>query len=270
MVELLLPVVLVALALAYATGLRRLWSHTRTARLVGAAPAAAFALALFALLVALVSPLDGAAERDLPAHMVQHLLLLAVAAPLLALSEPVTVVLRALPDRTRRRVTPTVRRIIRGQTSSHGWLVWMVAAFALNSAALVLWHVPALYDAAVRQPAVHALEHVSFLATATLFWWMALGATRRSRRGLGVLAVFAATLPATALGILMTMSRTPWYASYARGAGALRDQQVAGALMWGFGGAALVVGAAALFASWLASMDRADRARVHRPVVGRT
>jgi cytochrome c oxidase assembly factor CtaG len=122
----------------------------------------------------------------------------------------------------------------------------------------------------LRHPLVHALEHVSFVVTAALFWWMALGATRRSRRGLGVLAVFAATLPATALGISLTLSRAPWYATYGRGAAALHDQQVAGAIMWGFGGAALVVGAAALFASWLASMDRLDEARRHRPVVGRT
>jgi cytochrome c oxidase assembly factor CtaG len=136
----------------------------------------------------------------------------------------------------------------------------MFVAFVLSSAALLLWHAPAPYEAALRHPAVHALEHISFVATATLFWWMALGATRRSRRGLGVLAVFAATLPATALGISMTLSRTPWYSTYGRGAAALHDQQVAGALMWGFGGAALVIGAAGLFATWLASMEKAERA----------
>ncbi len=174
--------------------------------------------------------------------------------------------MRALPVRMRRRVAPAVRRVTRSQTSTHGWLVWMTGAFALSTATLALWHVPELYDAALRHPVVHGLEHVSFVATAALFWWMAFGASRRSHRGLGVLAVFAATLPATALGILMTLARTPWYASYGRGAGALRDQQVAGALMWGFGGSAMVVGAAALFASWLASMDRADRSRAQRPV----
>ena len=73
--------------------------------------------------------------------------------------------------------------------------------------------------------------------------------------------MFAATLPATALGILLTLARTPWYAPYGHGATALRDQQVAGALMWGFGGSALVVGAAALFASWLTNMDRIEEAR---------
>jgi cytochrome c oxidase assembly factor CtaG len=270
MAEVLLPLGLLVLAVAYATGLRRIWANARTARLVGVGPAVAFACALLALLVALTSPLEDAATRELPVHMVQHLLLLAVAAPLLAVSAPVTVVLRALPAAVRRRVAPGVRRITRWQTSPRGWLAWMVAAFVLSTAALFLWHVPAVYDAAVRHPVVHVLEHTTFVATATLFWWMALGATRRSRRGLGVLAVFVATLPATALGILMTMARTPWYAVYGHGAAALRDQQVAGALMWGFGGAALVVGAAALFASWLASMDRAERVGAPRPVVGRS
>jgi putative membrane protein len=268
MVEVLLPLVLAAAAFAYASGLRRLWANARTARLVGRTPAAAFAAALVVMLVALASPLEQTASSELPAHMVQHLLLLAVAAPLLAMSDPVVVMLWALPDGARRRVTPSVRRVIRSQTSGAGWLVWMVVAFALSTAALFAWHVPALYDAAVRHPVVHALEHVSFVATAALFWWMALGATRRSRRGLGVLAVFVATLPATALGILMTLSRTPWYATYGRGAQALHDQQVAGALMWGFGGAALVVGAAALFASWLASMERLEQVQHPARVVG--
>ncbi len=269
MVDVLLPLVLVAVAAVYAIGIRNLWANARTARLVGTGPAVSFALALLVLLVALVSPLDRSASSDLPLHMVQHLLLLAVAAPLFALSEPVVVMLHALPVEKRRRLARPVRRVTRSQTSTHGWLVWMVLAYALSTAALLMWHVPALYDAALRHPVVHGLEHVSFVATAGLFWWMALGASRRSRRGLGVLAVFAATLPATALGILMTMARTPWYPVYGHGAEALRDQQVAGALMWGFGGSALVIGAAALFASWLASMDHADRSRAQRPVAQR-
>jgi putative membrane protein len=256
-----LPLVILVGAFAYAVGIRRLWANARTVRLVSSAQAAAFGAAVVTLLVALESPLESAAARDLPWHMVQHLLLLAVAAPLLAVGEPVTVMTQALPDHMRRKVRPVVRRINRSQTSTRGWLAWTVVAFFLSTAALALWHVPAFYDAAVAHTEVHALEHVTFVATATLFWWMALGASRRSRRGLGVLAVFAATLPATALGILLTLARTPWYAPYGHGATALRDQQVAGALMWGFGGSALVVGAAALFASWLTNMDRIEEAR---------
>jgi putative membrane protein len=261
MVERLLPLVIVAGAFAYAVGIRRLWANARTVRLVGRAQAAAFGAAVVTLLVALESPLEDAAARDLPWHMVQHLLLLAVAAPLLAVGEPITVMTQALPHRLRRSVRSVVRRVSRSQTSTRGWLAWTVVAFTLSTAALTLWHVPALYDEAAAHEGVHVLEHVTFVATAALFWWMALGASRRSRRGLGVLAVFVATLPATALGILLTLARTPWYAPYGHGAAALRDQQVAGALMWGFGGSALVVGAAALFASWLADMDRVERAR---------
>jgi putative membrane protein len=269
MLDTLLVLALVAMAFLYATGLRSLWANARTARLVGAGPASAFAAAITVLLVALTSPFDTVADHNLPVHMIQHLLLLAVAAPLLAVSEPVIVMLHGLPDTTRRRVAPVVRRFTRWQTSPRGWLLWMVAAFGLSTATLFLWHVPAAYDAAVRNDSIHALEHLSFVATATLFWWMALGASRRSMRGAGVLAVFVATLPATALGILMTTSTTPWYSAYGRGAGALRNQQVAGALMWGFGGAAVVVAAAGLFASWLASLERADAAQVRRPVAGR-
>jgi cytochrome c oxidase assembly factor CtaG len=80
--------------------------------------------------------------------------------------------------------------------------------------------------------------------------------------------VFAVTLPATALGISMTLARSPWYPPYGSGAAALRDQQVAGALMWGFGGSALVIGAAVLFASWLTNMDRAEQAHRSRSAVG--
>jgi cytochrome c oxidase assembly factor CtaG len=74
-----------------------------------------------------------------------------------------------------------------------------------------------------------------------------------------VLAVFVTTLPATALGLLMTIGTTSWYAPYGHGASAVRNQQIAGAVMWGIGGIATVAAAAALFAGWLAAMDRAEQ-----------
>jgi cytochrome c oxidase assembly factor CtaG len=155
-------------------------------------------------------------------------------------------------------VQPAWRRVLRSQEGRY-WLAWTAGSFALANVTLALWHVPAFYDAALRHPLVHVAEHATFLATATLFWWMALGAGRRERRGLGVLAVFIASLPATALGVLMTLASTSWYAPYGRGTRAVHDQQVAGAIMWGFGGVALVVAAAALFSAWLLAMDEADR-----------
>ena len=90
-------------------------------------------------------------------------------------------------------------------TGSRG-LAFLVLASA--NLTLATRHLPALYDAAVRNQAVHVLEHVLFVVTATLFWWMVLGAGRRERRGLGVLGVFVATLPATACGVPMTLAAT--------------------------------------------------------------
>jgi putative membrane protein len=255
-----------AVALLYARGIGRIWSTAGDDRIVRRWQVVAFAGGVLALLCALVSPLEQAAHQQLAWHMVQHVVLLSVAAPLLAVGAPLTAALYALPARARRRVQPTWRRLLRSQ-SERGWFAWTAFAFALATLTLAVWHLPTLYDAAVRNDGLHAVEHVSFVTTSMLFWWMVVGAGRTSRRGLGVLGVFVSTLPATALGVLMTLASTSWYAAYGRGPAAVEDQQIAGAVMWGLGGMALVIGAAALFAAWLAGMDRADeRARARAAV----
>ena len=179
-------------------------------RIVSPPQAAAFAGAFVVLLVALEPPLDSVVATNLPAHMVQHVLLLAVVPPLLAASAPFTVGMYALPDA---RAPPRAAGVAWCAPIAGAPLLARVDGVRVRAANLTLaaWHLPALYDAAVRHEAVHVLEHVSFVATATLFWWMVLGAGRRERRGLGVLGVFVATLPATALGVLMTLAATSWY-----------------------------------------------------------
>ncbi|MDQ1432035.1 MAG: putative rane protein [Actinomycetota bacterium] len=258
---------LVGAAFTYAVGVRRIWQSGREPSLVGPGQAAAFAGAIAVLLVALASPLDGEVGANLALHMVQHVLLLAVVPPLLAESAPVTVMLHALPSSVRRRLLPVSRRVARSQNTDAGWLAWTAGAFALATLTLAAWHIPALYDAAVTDDSLHALEHVTFVASATLFWWMVLHGGRRSRRGFGVIAVFVFTLPSTALGVLMTLAETSWYAPYGHGASAVRDQQVAGAVMWGVGGVAVVVSAAALFAAWLTALERADEQQRIRSAV---
>jgi len=261
----------VALAIAgsvllYARGVHEVWRVAGSDRLIRRWQVFAFGGGVAALLVALASPLEQEADVNLVWHMAQHVVLLTVAAPLLAAAAPITAMLYALPPRGRHRLQPTWRRVLRSQ-SDRGWIAWTALSFALANVTLAIWHVPALYDAAVRNDAIHALEHVTFVLTAMLFWWVVLGAGRRSRRGLGVVSVFVATLPATALGVLMTLAHRPWYSVYGHGADALQQQQLAGAVMWGFGGVAMVAAAAALFASWLAEMDRADeRARARAAV----
>ena len=266
MAETVVALVIAGSVLLYARGVRRLRVTAGSGRIIRRWQVFAFAGGVGALLVALASPLEQAADVNLVWHMTQHVVLLTVAAPLLAAAAPITAMLYALPPRARHRVQPAWRRLLRSQ-SDRGWIVWTALAFAVANVTVAIWHVPALYNAAVRSDALHALEHVTFVATAMLFWWMLLGAGRRSHRGFGVIGVFVATLPATALGVLMTLADTPWYPVYGHGADALQQQQLAGAVMWGFGGVAMVAAAAALFASWLADMDRADeRARTRAAV----
>jgi putative membrane protein len=266
MADVAIALAIALLSLLYIRGVRVLWTVAGPGRIIRHWQVYAFAGGVLALLVALASPLEQEAGQTAAWHMVQHVLLLTVAAPLLAASAPLTAWLYALPDRHRQCVQPAWRRILRSQ-SDRGWFVWTAIAFVVANCTLAVWHLPFLYDAAVRNGFVHVAEHVSFVATSMFFWWMVLGAAQRSRRGFGVLGVFLMTLPATALGVLMTMASTPWYDVYGRGATALRDQQIAGAVMWGFAAIAMVAGAAALFAGWLAGMDRADERAATRTAV---
>lgn len=213
------------------------------------------------VLVAVASPLSSAADTSLTAHMVQHVLLLAVASPLLALGAPRPTILRALPEPVRGRVRRAWRPVLRQQ--SRHWLAATVATLVLQAAVMWAWHLPALYDAAERQPLLHGLEHISFLVSSTLFWWV-VTSSRRSRRGVAVLALFAGGLPGTALGAALLLAPRPWYPHYAGGSvgHGLADQQLAGVVMWSFAGLAYVVGAAVLFGRWLADNERRTPARL--------
>jgi putative membrane protein len=189
--------------------------------------AALLAGALVAVL-AVSPPFDAAADSSLVTHMVQHLLLVTVAAPLVGFGLPWA------PGRRR-------------------WGGWAVGGVVLSSAALWGWHAPGPFDAAVQHLPLHVLEHVSFLGTATLLWSVAWGPGRRGRAGVGVLLVFAATVPATGLGAALTLAGRPWYSAYP----SLADQRVAGALMWAAGSVPVLLAAALLFAWWLSSPDAA-------------
>src|SRR5581483_11558298 len=133
-----------------------------------------------------------------------------------------------------------------GGLSRQGWLrgPWRaltdpIVATALQTAALWLWHAPKLFDLALASEAWHAVQHLSFLVSALLFW-SAMLAQSRGRRGLGtaVICLFATSVVSGALGALMALSASPWYAPYAAlGMGAFgltpaEDQQLAGLIMW--------------------------------------
>jgi putative membrane protein len=221
-----------------------------------------FAAALAAIVVALISPLEALSGALASAHMVQHLLLVLVAAPLLALSAPSSALLRGSPLRARQAVGGWRRRL--GLTAGtrravrHPVTVWL-----LHVGTLWLWHAAVLYDAALQHQAVHVLEHATFLFTGVFFWRVVIGARGAGRvsPGLGVLLVFAMGLQSVFLSLLLTFARTPWYTGYASTTRAwhlepLADQQLAGVIMWIPAGLIYLAVALTLMASWVRASER--------------
>jgi putative membrane protein len=271
------PAVLAALAVAawaYWRGLRVLWGRGTSRRGVKPWQAAAFGAGLAAVFVALVSPLDALSEDLLSAHMVQHLLLMLVAAPLLVLGSPAIAVSQAVPERWRRRLRVPMRsRALRRLADV---LFDPITAWLLALVALWAWHAPVPYRAAVDHDGVHILQHGAFLGTALLFWWGAIQPSGRRRlpRGLDVLYVFGGALQGGALGALFVFAAQPLYPFYAVGARAwgltpLQDQQLAGVAMWVPSFFVHVAAAAALFVRWLRAAEREVRweeAKLERPV----
>ncbi|NEE02025.1 cytochrome c oxidase assembly protein [Phytoactinopolyspora halotolerans] len=200
----------------------------------------AFAAALAALAVALLSPLETAAETYFSAHMVQHMLLIAVAAPLLAVGAPGLPLLLSLPPRLRRAVGGRLvrwRRRPPGRAFAHA-LAHPVTAWFLHIGVLWAWHMPAAYDATLHSEAVHVIEHLSFVLTSWLLWWHVATPGRARMRGpVAAMYLFTVLLPSAALGAVLTLAPAPLYAEQAArtehaGADALADQQLAGLVMW--------------------------------------
>ncbi len=217
-----------------------------------------------AVVFALLSPLDAAADALFSLHMVQHLVLLLVVAPLLVASAPVYVGLWGLPPGSRHRLVRWWRhaplRAIAGR------VMQPVPVWIANVVILWFWHLPAAYDLAVRNDAVHALEHGSFVAAGFAFWWLLFrytGRRRRMDRGAGVVYVFTAGLQCATLGALIALARRPWYVVHLHttapwGITPLQDQQLAGLLMWIPAGFVYLAAAGVLFVQWLS--DAAERA----------
>jgi putative membrane protein len=246
----------------YAAGVVRLWRSAGYGRGVRPIDALAFALGWLALVLAVSPPLDEWSEQWLAAHMVQHELLMVVAAPLFAVGAPLIGVLWAMPSGLRHTVVDTVQRTPLP-------IVWRTftapsTGFILYGLALWIWHVPALYDGALEHEAVHAIQHLCFFATAALLWWgIVHGRQGRMGYGAAVVYLFVTALHSGVLGALLTVSPrvlyAPYLAHHPAGLTALEDQQLAGLLMWVPGGLAFVAGAVFLLAAWLRQADRLSR-----------
>lgn len=227
-------------------------THRRPLRLVGARRPlpdlwrpAAFYTGLAAILAALVL-LDSAADELFWAHMVQHGLLMLVAAPLLVLGAPWLPFWRPLPIGFRRAVAGTIVTSprLRGLRSVARATARPLTAWILFNGDLALWHVPWLYDLTLANTAVHYTEHASFIGFGMLFWAQVLDSPPfhpgldHLRRAL---YVTAGAIASWVLAVVLALAPSPLYGAYASrharpgGISALSDQQLAGGVMWGPG-----------------------------------
>jgi len=201
---------------------------------VGGWRAASFTLSLLFIWVATAAPLAALDHAMLTAHMVQHLLLMTLAPPLILLGT-VKTILYGLPHRLVRRIGHSFQSAGLPQVSSaltHPAICWLAAA-----STLVAWHIPALFVLGLRSQVWHGIEQASFLGTGLLFWWPVVQPLSSSLKWPILLYLFLATLPCDILsGFLVFCDRVvyPVFLSSAQSCGlsALEDQQCAGALMW--------------------------------------
>ena len=233
--------ILLTAAAVYALAWRAI--RRRGASRLGVGLPIAYALGLASLAVALLGPLDTFNDDSFSLHMLQHLALVQVAAPLLILGRPWQVLLQGLPTRWIGGATHAVF----GRRSGRGlWrlLAHPVTAFLAFNGCMAVWHLPGPYVAALLDERVHDLEHVSFFLSALLLWWHVLpplphrppsSATARA------LLVFGSGMVGDVVAAGLTLSTRILYAPYADrlglgGRDALADQQLGGLVMWLSGG----------------------------------
>jgi putative membrane protein len=247
-------------ATLYAVGVRRLW-HIRAGRqTIASWQAASFALGCASAAIALLSPLDAWSDVLFSAHMAQHEILMLVSAPLMVLGRPFIATLWSLERPARETLAGFTRQ---------RWLaaIWQrlsgpMTVLILHAAVLWAWHLPALFELALRNESIHVVQHLGFFLTSALFWWALVhGRYGRLGYGIGVLYVFATAMHTEILGALLTFGSRTWYPTHAArtaaaGFNPVADQQLAGVVMWiPFGVVFLLIGLA-LFAAWLGEAER--------------
>ncbi len=242
--------------------MRRRWPLWRTAL---------FFAGLATLLAALASPIDGYAAVSFAVHMVQHMLLTVVAAPLLMLGAPVRPLLRGVPAWVRGGVVRPLARARTVRAFAHLVRHPLVAA-ALYVGGLYAWHLPSLYDAALVDARVHLIEHAWFFFSALIFWSVVIDPEPfRATLGYGARLPYLLVLGAaqnTVLGGILSFSSRLLYTAYAGVSDAtvfdmdrVTDQRVGGAIMWVIGDFVFLAAASAAFFLWLAEEEEMQKRR---------
>lgn len=253
------PWIVASLALAafwFAAGVVRLRRRLGSGRLIGRGEIAAFAAGLGTIVAALLSPIDGIADQLFSMHMVEHLLLLLVAAPLLVLGRPALAFLWAFGPVGRKRVGRAWMAL--GLRTGVATIMHPIVVWILFCGVFVFWHFPVPYQWALGNEGVHTAEHASFLVTALMFWSIVIEPSGRRRLAYGPTLVFimTAAILSALPGALIALAPRPLYPAYAQGVAAwgltlLQDQQLAGIVMWIPGGVVYLVAAALIFLKWL-------------------
>lgn len=219
------------------------------------------------LAAALVSPLDVMGEQLFSAHMVQHELIMMVAAPLLVASRPeqailiggrktTTLIMHVLTLRS-----PVVLRFYRRMTDT-------VPAWFIHFIGLWVWHLPFLLNASLRNEWVHSLQHVTFLLVAWVFWCSIFRLKKASSLG-AVVSLFLTGIHASLLGALLTFSPVIWYSPYASttlqwGLTPIQDQQLGGLIMWMPAGVIFIAAALVIVAKILSDRDPGEATTYYR------
>jgi putative membrane protein len=219
------------------------------------------------LAIALISPVHPLGEVLFSAHMVQHEILMLIAAPLLVLSRPLVTFLWAIPISWRRAVGRWSKAA--PVRSSWLWLTAPLTAWLTHALAIWVWHAPVFFQATLRSDLAHTAQHLSFFLSALLFWWAVFYAHGRRAYGSGFLYVFTTCIHTGVLGALLTFSPHIWYAAYGGttrswGLTPLEDQQIGGLIMWVPASLVYLAACLFLFAGWMRESDtlreRAQRA----------
>ena len=243
---------LIALALAYTLLMRASEEAAPKHRVF-------FVSGLVVLWVALETPIDTMSDRYLDSvHMLQHVLLGFVGPPLLLLG---------LSPRMAGRLmrVPLFRAITEP-----------VPAQVIAGAVMILWHIPALYDATLRSEELHIVEHITFIAAGVALFWPVLKDTSAHSRwemspGVKLLYLLVATIPQDGVALALLFSREPFYEFYARvprlidSLTPVVDQTLAGAVLMVLGKATMLVCGLAIFFRWFGREHRADQAGLVAP-----
>ncbi|HEY0444423.1 MAG TPA: cytochrome c oxidase assembly protein [Candidatus Limnocylindrales bacterium] len=249
---------LLAAALLWRWAVRRV-DAAHPANRVPRARSAAFYGALAAIAVALASGIERYDTTLFSIHMVQHLLLTLVAAPLIVLSAPITLLLRLSSPATRqRRILPVLHsRAVRAVS-------FPVVAWFLFAAVMWGTHFSPLFDRALEDPLIHDLEHVAYLVAGVLFWWPAIGldpSPWRMSHPVRVMYVFLQMPQNTFLAVAILNATQPLYPHYATlvrswGPSPLIDQQIAAGIMWLFGDLGFLAAILGLVIAWMRHEER--------------